>query len=36
MNVVNFIIRKDLLKNRIKDGVGLINPLSYYLVKVGI
>ena len=36
MNVVNFIISKDLLENRIKDGVGLLNPLSYYLVKVGI
>ena len=36
MNVVNFIISKDLLENRIKDGAGLINPLSYYLVKVGI
>lgn len=35
-NVVNFIISKDLLENRIKDGVGLLNPLSYYLVKVGI
>jgi len=23
-------------KNRIKDGAGLLNPLSYYLVKVGI
>ncbi len=36
MNVVNFIISKDLLENRIKDGTGLLNPLSYYLVKVGI
>lgn len=36
MNVVNFVISKDLLENRIKDGVGLLNPLSYYLVKVGI
>ena len=36
MNVVNFIISKDLLENRIKDGVELLNPLSYYLVKVGI
>lgn len=34
MNVVNFIISKDLLENRIKDGAGLLNPLSYYLVKV--
>ena len=36
MNVVNFIISKDLLENRIKDGAGLLDPLSYYLVKVGI
>ena len=36
MNVVNFIISKELLENRIKDGTGLLNPLSYYLVKVGI
>ena len=36
MNVVNFIISKDLLENRIKDGANLLNPLSYYLVKVGI
>ncbi|WP_276509120.1 hypothetical protein [Murimonas intestini] len=31
VNVVNFIISKDLLENRIKDGAGLLNPLSYYL-----
>ena len=36
MNVVNFIISKDLLENRIKDGADLLNPLSYYLVKAGI
>ncbi len=36
MDVVNFIISKDLLENRIKDGVGLLNPLSYYLTEVGI
>lgn len=36
MNVVNFIISKDLLENRIKDGAGLLNPLSYYLSKAGI
>ena len=36
MSVVNFIISKDLLENRIKDGAELLNPLSYYLVKVGI
>ncbi len=36
MNVVNYIISKDLLENRIKDEAGLLNPLSYYLVKVGI
>ena len=31
MNVVNFIISKELLETKIKDGVGLLNPLSYYL-----
>lgn len=36
MNVVNFIISKDLLENKIKDGAGLLNPLKYYLSKVGI
>lgn len=36
MNIVNFIISKDLLENKIKDGAGLLNPLSYYLSKVGI
>lgn len=36
MNGVNFIISKDLLENRIKGGAGLLNPLSYYLSKVGI
>ncbi|MCU0081576.1 group II intron maturase-specific domain-containing protein [Extibacter muris] len=36
MNVVNFIISKELLENRIKDGAGLLNPLSGYLVKAGI
>jgi len=36
MNVVNFIISPDLLENKIKDGAGLLNPLNYYLRKVGI
>ena len=36
MNVMNFIISKDLLENRIRDGACLFNPLSYYLVKVRI
>ena len=36
MNVVNYIISVDLLENRIKDGAGLLNPLSYYLRNVGI
>lgn len=36
MNVVNFIISRDLLENKIKDGAGLLNPLNYYLSKVGI
>lgn len=30
-NEVNFIISKDLLENRIKDGAGLLNLLSYFL-----
>lgn len=36
MNVVNFIISVDLLENKIKGGAGLLNPLNYYLSKVGI
>ncbi len=36
MNVVNFIINPELLENKIKDGAGLLNPLNYYLRKVGI
>ena len=36
MNVVNFIISKELLETKIKDGVGLLNPLSYYLREVRI
>ena len=31
MNVVNFIISKELLETKIKDSAGLLNPLSYYL-----
>lgn len=36
MSVVNFIISIDLLENKIKNGAGLLNPLNYYLSKVGI
>lgn len=36
MNVVNFIISKELLETKIKDSTGLLNPLSYYLKDVGI
>ena len=36
MNVVNYIISPELLENKIKDGAGLLNPLNYYLRKVGI
>lgn len=36
MNVVNFIISKELLETKIKDSAGLLNPLSYYLSNVGI
>lgn len=35
-HVVNFIIRKALLESKIKDGADLLNPLFYYLSKVGI
>ena len=36
MSVVNYIISPNVLENKIKDGAGLLNPLSYYLSKVGI
>ncbi len=36
MNVVNFIISKELLEKKIKDSAGVLNPLSYYLKDVGI
>lgn len=36
MNVVNFILSPDLLETKIKGGAGLLNPLQYYLRKVGI
>lgn len=36
MNVVNFIISPLVLETKIKDGAGLLNPLNYYLRKVGI
>lgn len=36
MNVVNFILNPTLLETKIKDGAGLLNPLNYYLRKVGI
>lgn len=36
MNVVNFILNPTLLETKIKDGAGLLNPLNYYLKKVGI
>jgi len=36
MNVVNFILNPTLLETKIKDRVGLLNPLKYYLRKVGI
>lgn len=36
MNVVNFIISKELLETKIKDSAGLLNPLTYYLSNVGI
>lgn len=36
MNVVNFIINPGLLETKIRDRVGLLNPLEYYLRNVGI
>jgi len=33
MSMVNFRIGKELFENRIKDGVGMLNLLSYYVVK---
>lgn len=36
MNVVNYIISKELLETKIKDSAGLLNPLAYYLSNVGI
>lgn len=36
MNVVNFILNPTLLETKIKDRVGLLNPLKYYLREVGI
>ena len=36
MNVVNYILSPILLETKIKDGAGLLNPLNYYLRKVGI
>jgi hypothetical protein len=36
MNVVNFILNPKLLEMKIKDRPGLVNPLEYYLRKVGI
>ncbi len=36
MNVVNFILNPKLLETKIKDRVGLLNPLDYYLRNVGI
>lgn len=36
MNVVNFILNPKLLETKIKDRVGLLNPLEYYLRNVGI
>jgi RNA-directed DNA polymerase len=36
MNVVNYILNPTLLETKIKDRAGLLNPLNYYLRKVGI
>lgn len=36
MNVINYIVNPTLLETKIKDRAGLLNPLQYYLRKVGI
>lgn len=36
MDVVNYILSPTLLETKIKDRAGLLNPLNYYLRKVGI
>lgn len=36
MNVVNYILNPKLLETKIKDRPALVNPLNYYLRKVGI
>ena len=36
MNVVNYILSPTLLETKVKDGANLLNPLQYYLRKVGI
>lgn len=36
MNVINFILSPTLLETKIKERAGLLNPLQYYLRKVGI
>ena len=36
MNVVNYILNPTLLETKVKGGANLLNPLQYYLRKVGI
>lgn len=36
MNVINFILRPEILEMKTKDRAGLLNPLQYYLRSVGI
>jgi len=36
MNVINYILNPTLLETKIKERAGLLNPLQYYLRKVGI
>lgn len=36
MNVINFILSPTLLETKVKERAGLLNPLQYYLRKVGI
>lgn len=36
MKIVNFILSPKLLETKVKEGASLLNPLKYYLRKVGI
>ena len=36
MNIINYILSPELLETKIKNRPALVNPLNYYLSKVGI